>query len=86
MGAVEPRGDKRGTGGQEGPRSEGEEESGEDKEFKAPLSALVQNCTVLHSIVGPACIFLKQGFASSQIVRTRTNSKKNICGKDCKEK
>ncbi|XP_029626430.1 calcium-binding protein 1-like [Salmo trutta] len=68
-GAVEPRGDKRGTGGQEGPRSEGEKESGEDKEFKAPLSALVQNCTVLHSIVGPACIFLKQGFASSQIDR-----------------
>uniref|UniRef100_A0A4W5NC84 Calcium binding protein 2b n=1 Tax=Hucho hucho TaxID=62062 RepID=A0A4W5NC84_9TELE len=68
-GAVEPRGGKRGTGGQEGPRSKGEEESGEDKEFKAPLSALVQNCTVLHSIVGPACIFLKQGFASSQIDR-----------------
>ncbi|CAB1337292.1 unnamed protein product [Coregonus sp. 'balchen'] len=46
-GAVEPQGGKGGAWGQEGPRSEGEEESGEDKEFKAPLSALVQNCTNL---------------------------------------
>uniref|UniRef100_A0A673GU87 Calcium binding protein 2b n=1 Tax=Sinocyclocheilus rhinocerous TaxID=307959 RepID=A0A673GU87_9TELE len=31
-------------------------------EFKGPLNALVQNCTMLHNIVGPACIFLRQGF------------------------
>uniref|UniRef100_A0A3B4GJU1 Calcium binding protein 2b n=1 Tax=Pundamilia nyererei TaxID=303518 RepID=A0A3B4GJU1_9CICH len=35
----------------------------EDKPFKESLGALVKNCNMLHNIVGPACIFLKQGFA-----------------------
>nr|XP_055034947.1 calcium-binding protein 2 isoform X2 [Misgurnus anguillicaudatus] len=38
-------------------------------EFKESLNALVQNCTMLHNIVGPACIFLRQGFVKSQLDR-----------------
>lgn len=37
-------------------------------EFKQPLNALVNNCTVLHNIVGPACIFLRQGFSQARLV------------------
>uniref|UniRef100_W5MMR0 Calcium binding protein 2a n=1 Tax=Lepisosteus oculatus TaxID=7918 RepID=W5MMR0_LEPOC len=45
------------------------EDSGSEREFTEPLCALVQNCTMLHNIVGPACIFLRQGFAQSQLDR-----------------
>ncbi|GAA6075256.1 calcium-binding protein 2-like isoform X3 [Tachysurus ichikawai] len=38
-------------------------------EFKQPLNALVQNCTMLHNIIGPACIFLRQGFSKAQLDR-----------------
>ncbi len=58
-----------------GPRPPGEAD-GENEvtsEFKGPLNALVQNCTILHNIVGPACIFLRQGFAKSQLVCTMKN-------------
>ncbi|KAK0137176.1 Calcium-binding protein 1 [Merluccius polli] len=34
-----------------------------DKEYVDPFGALVKNCNMLHDIVGPACIFLKQGFS-----------------------
>lgn len=37
-------------------------------EFKQPLNALVQNCTMLHNIIGPACIFLRQGLSQAQLV------------------
>ncbi|XP_062852474.1 calcium-binding protein 2a [Trichomycterus rosablanca] len=43
--------------------------SNSEREFDDPMCALVQNCTVLHSIVGPACIFLRQGFAQAQLDR-----------------
>ncbi|KAG5286507.1 hypothetical protein AALO_G00015580 [Alosa alosa] len=58
-------------GGVGGPEAdeEGEDELGSEKAFDEPLCALVQNCTMLHNIVGPACIFLRQGFAQSQIDR-----------------
>ncbi|XP_012692407.1 calcium-binding protein 2a isoform X2 [Clupea harengus] len=58
-------------GGVRGPGAdeEGDDNPGREKEFDEPLCALVQNCTVLHNIVGPACIFLRQGFAQSQIDR-----------------
>ncbi|KAL2077835.1 hypothetical protein ACEWY4_027339 [Coilia grayii] len=45
------------------------EESGNVREFKEPFCALVQNCTMLHNIVGPACVFLRQGFAQTQLDR-----------------
>ncbi|XP_064197969.1 calcium-binding protein 2-like isoform X2 [Anguilla rostrata] len=45
------------------------DDSGSDREFSEPLCTLVQNCTVLHHIVGPACIFLRQGFAQAQLDR-----------------
>uniref|UniRef100_W5L3L7 Calcium binding protein 2b n=1 Tax=Astyanax mexicanus TaxID=7994 RepID=W5L3L7_ASTMX len=39
-------------------------------EFHSPLHlALVQNCTMLHNIVGPACVFLRQGFVQARIDR-----------------
>ncbi|KAJ8000596.1 hypothetical protein DPEC_G00182020 [Dallia pectoralis] len=57
-----------------------EEEGEEDEENKKkegrrgtfkkkPLCALVQNCSVLQNIVGPACIFLREGFVQSQLDR-----------------
>ncbi|XP_063075265.1 calcium-binding protein 2a [Engraulis encrasicolus] len=48
---------------------ERENEVGGEKDFDDPLCALVQNCTMLHNIVGPACIFLRQGLSQSQIDR-----------------
>ncbi|KAM4604363.1 calcium-binding protein 2a isoform 2-T2 [Polymixia lowei] len=48
---------------------EDEEEGGSKQEFDEPLCALVHNCNMLHNIVGPACIFLRQGFAQSQLDR-----------------
>ncbi|KAM9792851.1 calcium-binding protein 2a isoform 1-T1 [Neosynchiropus ocellatus] len=48
----------------------GEEETEEEKgEFIDPVCALVKNCNMLHNIVGPACIFLRQSFAQSQLDR-----------------
>uniref|UniRef100_A0A3Q3VZX2 EF-hand domain-containing protein n=1 Tax=Mola mola TaxID=94237 RepID=A0A3Q3VZX2_MOLML len=41
----------------------------EEREFDEPLCALVKNCNMLHNLVGPACIFLRQGFAQSQLDR-----------------
>ncbi|XP_061625954.1 calcium-binding protein 2a isoform X1 [Phyllopteryx taeniolatus] len=49
--------------------TEEDEDRGSDPEFDEPLCALVKNCNMLHNIVGPACVFLKQGFAQSQIDR-----------------
>lgn len=43
----------------------------EEREFDEPLCALVKNCNMLHNLVGPACVFLRQGFAQSQLVCTR---------------
>ncbi|XP_041088238.1 calcium-binding protein 2a [Polyodon spathula] len=44
---------------------EGEES---EREFAEPLCALVQNCTMLHGLAGPACIFLRRGFGQAQLV------------------
>lgn len=65
-------GKRRRAAGLQGPRpEEGEDDQdAEDELFNDPFSALVKNCNVLH-IVGPACIFLKQGF-SQTVVRSRT--------------
>ncbi|XP_068570948.1 calcium-binding protein 2-like isoform X2 [Cebidichthys violaceus] len=35
----------------------------EENAFNDPFCTLVKNCNMLHNIVGPACIFLKQGFS-----------------------
>ncbi|MCJ8730338.1 hypothetical protein PDJAM_G00183120 [Pangasius djambal] len=48
-------------------KNDEDEDSGSEREFDEPLCALVQNCTMLHNIVGPACIFLRQGFAQAQL-------------------
>ncbi|KAG7462080.1 hypothetical protein MATL_G00198710 [Megalops atlanticus] len=62
-------------GGLERPSPNGEEvpldDSGSEREFNEPLCKLVQNCTMLHNIVGPACIFLRQGFAQAQLVQLK---------------
>ncbi|XP_028298480.1 calcium-binding protein 5-like [Gouania willdenowi] len=57
--------DEDGEGGRGGGGGGGRAE----REFEEPLCALVKNCNMLHNIVGPACIFLRQGFAQSQIDR-----------------
>ena len=61
--------------GQQGLQPEGEEgdQDVEDKLFNDPFGALVKNCNMLHNIVGPACIFLKQGI-SQTLVCNRTQS------------
>ncbi|XP_051993835.1 calcium-binding protein 2-like isoform X1 [Xyrauchen texanus] len=48
---------------------EDDEELGADRQFEEPICALVQNCTMLHNIVGPACIFLRQSFTQAQLDR-----------------
>ncbi|XP_044061945.1 calcium-binding protein 2-like isoform X2 [Siniperca chuatsi] len=50
--------------GQRGLQPEEEEDQDvEEMLFNDPFSTLVKNCNMLHNIVGPACIFLKQGFS-----------------------
>ena len=69
--------DKVGAVGQQGLQPEGEEEVDqdvEDKPFKDPVGALVMNCNMLHNIVGPACIFLKQGFSRMLVCKRKTQS------------
>uniref|UniRef100_A0A3P8T0K0 Calcium binding protein 2b n=1 Tax=Amphiprion percula TaxID=161767 RepID=A0A3P8T0K0_AMPPE len=39
-----------------------EEQEMEEKPFKESFGVLVKNCNMLSDIVGPACVFLKQGF------------------------
>lgn len=51
-----------------GGAGEADQDDEEQRDFDDPLCTLVKNCNVLHNIVGPACIFLRQGFAQSQIV------------------
>uniref|UniRef100_A0A673AJS2 Calcium binding protein 2b n=1 Tax=Sphaeramia orbicularis TaxID=375764 RepID=A0A673AJS2_9TELE len=41
-----------------------EDQDMEDSPFTDPLGALVKNCNMLH-LAGPACIFLKHGFAQT---------------------
>lgn len=61
-----------GGSGDAAAEDEDDEELGERRPFEEPICALVQNCNVLHNIVGPACVFLRQSFAQAQIVCTRT--------------
>ncbi|KAM4621149.1 calcium-binding protein 2 isoform 2-T2 [Polymixia lowei] len=57
---------KAGEAGQQGLTAKREEDKGiANKEFNDPLGALVKNCNMLHNIVGPACIFLKQGISQT---------------------
>lgn len=63
-----------GGSGDAAAEDEDDEELGERRPFDEPICALVQNCTVLHNIVGPACIFLRQSFAQAQLVCTSTYS------------
>ncbi|XP_051777211.1 calcium-binding protein 1a isoform X2 [Erpetoichthys calabaricus] len=34
--------------------------------YQEPLVALAQNCALMHNILGPACIFLRKGFAENR--------------------
>lgn len=57
--------------GQQGLEPEGEEDQDvKDKPFKHPIGVLVKNCNMLHNIVGPACVFLKQGFSQTLVCNT----------------
>ncbi|XP_055060832.1 calcium-binding protein 2a isoform X2 [Misgurnus anguillicaudatus] len=58
-----------GGSGDAAAEDEDDEELGERRPFDGPICALVQNCTVLHNIVGPACIFLRQSFAQAQLLK-----------------
>uniref|UniRef100_A0A8C6WK06 Calcium binding protein 2a n=1 Tax=Neogobius melanostomus TaxID=47308 RepID=A0A8C6WK06_9GOBI len=56
-------------GGTVDTEDEDEEAMMMERGLEGPLSALVQNCNMLQDIVGPACVFLRQGFAQSQLDR-----------------
>lgn len=43
---------------EEGPAASGE--------LPGPLLMLAQNCAVMHNLLGPACIFLRKGFAENR--------------------
>uniref|UniRef100_A0A3Q3VPT9 EF-hand domain-containing protein n=1 Tax=Mola mola TaxID=94237 RepID=A0A3Q3VPT9_MOLML len=47
------------------PGGDSDQDVEEDELFRDPFSALVKNCNMLHNIVGPACVFLKQGFSQT---------------------
>ncbi|XP_034043891.1 calcium-binding protein 2a isoform X2 [Thalassophryne amazonica] len=49
--------------------TEDEDGSGIVRQFNGPLCTLVKNCNMLHNIVGPACIFLREGLEQSQLDR-----------------
>lgn len=55
-----------------------EDQDVEEELFHNPFGALVKNCNMLHNIVGPACIFLKQGF-SQTLVCNRAQSVQTFC-------
>ncbi|XP_053224507.1 calcium-binding protein 1 isoform X1 [Podarcis raffonei] len=42
------------------------EEGSTAGEYQGPLMVLAQNCAVMHNILGPACIFLRKGFAENR--------------------
>lgn len=49
------------------------EEGGSGGAYLEPLVALTQNAATMHNVLGPACIFLRKGFAESrQAVRKST--------------
>lgn len=75
------RGKERPAGQQALQPEDEEDQDEEEKAFKDPFGALVKNCNVLHNIVGPACIFLKQGF-SQTLVCNRTQSVHTVSSHD----
>ncbi|KAM4763217.1 calcium-binding protein 1 isoform 1-T1 [Cyanocitta cristata] len=42
------------------------EEGSSACEYQGPLMVLAQNCAVMHNLLGPACIFLRKGFAENR--------------------
>ncbi|KAG9354688.1 hypothetical protein JZ751_001401 [Albula glossodonta] len=40
--------------------------------YQEPLMALAQNCALMHNILGPACIFLRKGFAENRQAKVFT--------------
>ncbi|XP_034954219.1 calcium-binding protein 1 isoform X2 [Zootoca vivipara] len=42
------------------------EEGSTAGEHQGPLMVLAQNCAVMHNLLGPACIFLRKGFAENR--------------------
>ncbi len=78
-----------GLGGAGEVDTDDEEDGGSERDFDEPLCALVKNCNMLHNLVGPACIFLRQGFAQSQLVcmtfthtHTHTHTVQNYHGQN----
>lgn len=43
------------------------EEGSSACEYQGPLMVLAQNCAVMHNLLGPACIFLRKGFAENRL-------------------
>lgn len=53
------------------------EEGGSGGAYLEPLVALAQNGANMHNVLGPACIFLRKGFAESRqaVRKSRTISR-----------
>ncbi|XP_027737758.1 calcium-binding protein 1 isoform X1 [Empidonax traillii] len=43
------------------------EEGSSACDYQGPLMVLAQNCAVMHNLLGPACIFLRKGFAENRL-------------------
>lgn len=55
------------------PEGEEEQEALVDKPYRDSFGALVKNCNMLHNIVGPACIFLKEGFSHTFVCKYKSS-------------
>ncbi|KAG5272238.1 hypothetical protein AALO_G00163140 [Alosa alosa] len=42
------------------------DEGGQGGPYQEPVAALAQNCALMHNVLGPACIFLRKGFAENR--------------------
>lgn len=58
------------------------EEGGSGGAYLEPLVALAQNGANMHNVLGPACIFLRKGFAES---RQAVRKSRPYCAHACRE-
>lgn len=50
-----------------GQEEDEDQDGGEEDSFNDPFCTLVKNCNMLQNIVGPACVFLRQGFSKKPV-------------------
>uniref|UniRef100_A0A3B3ZEY0 Uncharacterized protein n=1 Tax=Periophthalmus magnuspinnatus TaxID=409849 RepID=A0A3B3ZEY0_9GOBI len=58
------------------------EEGGSGGAYLEPLVALAQNGATMHNVLGPACIFLRKGFAESRQAVRKSRKYRCMIGRD----